>query len=56
MKKKFVPVFEKREKYWIAWAKGLPGANTQGRTLAEARRNLAEAIKLIQEANREFKK
>jgi len=31
----------------------LPGANTQGETLEEVRENLAEAIQLILEANRE---
>jgi len=32
----------------------LPGANTQGRTLEEARENLKEAVQLIIEANREL--
>ena len=31
----------------------LPGANTQGETLEEARENLLEAVALILEANRE---
>ncbi|MCM3873128.1 MAG: type II toxin-antitoxin system HicB family antitoxin [Pyrinomonadaceae bacterium] len=31
----------------------IPGANTQGETLEEARENLSEAIQLILEANRE---
>jgi predicted RNase H-like HicB family nuclease len=31
----------------------LPGANTQGRTLAEARENLKEAITMILDFNRE---
>jgi len=31
----------------------LPGANTQGRTLDEARENLKEAVDLVLEANRE---
>jgi len=30
----------------------MPGVNTQGRTLAEARRNLKEALTLVLEANR----
>jgi predicted RNase H-like HicB family nuclease len=29
-----------------------PGANTQGRTLEEARTNLQEAVELVLEANR----
>jgi len=32
----------------------VPGANTQGRTLEEARENLQEAIRLVFEANREL--
>ncbi|MGQ9555777.1 MAG: type II toxin-antitoxin system HicB family antitoxin [Anaerolineae bacterium] len=32
----------------------LPGANTQGRTLEEARENLKETVQLIIEANREL--
>ena len=32
----------------------LPGANTQGDTLEEARENLREAVALILEANREL--
>ena len=53
MKGKFTAVFEKREKFWIAFVEELPGANTQGETLEEARENLAEAVALILEANRE---
>lgn len=32
----------------------LPGANSQGRTLSEVRKNLKEAIKLVIETNREL--
>jgi predicted RNase H-like HicB family nuclease len=32
----------------------LPGANSQGDTLEEARENLREAVELILEANREL--
>jgi predicted RNase H-like HicB family nuclease len=40
-------------RWYIAYVKELPGANTQGRTLAEARRNLDDAVALIIAANRE---
>ncbi len=50
----YKPVFEQRGEWWIAYAKNLPGANTQGATLAEARENLQDAIKMILEANREI--
>jgi predicted RNase H-like HicB family nuclease len=39
---------------YIAFVEELPGANTQGATLDEARENLQEAVSLILEANREL--
>jgi predicted RNase H-like HicB family nuclease len=47
-------VFEQANGWWIAYVKELPGVNTQGRTLEEARENLQEATRLILEANREI--
>jgi predicted RNase H-like HicB family nuclease len=44
---------EAEEGGYIGYVAELPGANTQGETLEEARHNLAEAIQLILEANRE---
>ncbi|MGB0070902.1 MAG: type II toxin-antitoxin system HicB family antitoxin, partial [Isosphaeraceae bacterium] len=38
----------------IAFVEELPGANTQGTTLDEARENLQEAVALVLEANREL--
>ena len=40
---------------YIAFVEELPGANTQGDTLEEARENLREAVELVLEANRELK-
>lgn len=37
---------------YIGFIEELPGANTQGETLAEARANLEEAAQLVLEANR----
>jgi predicted RNase H-like HicB family nuclease len=37
---------------YVAFLEELPGANTQGETLAEARVNLREAVALVLEANR----
>jgi len=37
---------------YIAFVEQLPGANTQGATLDEARTNLKEAVALVLEANR----
>ena len=39
---------------YIAFVEELPGANTQGDTLQEARENLREAVALVLEANREL--
>jgi len=46
-------VFEQDGDWWIGYVEELPGANTQGRTLEEARENLFEAVQLVLEANRE---
>ena len=45
-------VFQKVPQGYIGFVEGLPGANTQGVTLEEARSNLEEAIVLVLEANR----
>jgi predicted RNase H-like HicB family nuclease len=39
---------------YVAFVEELPGANTQGATLEEARENLREAVTLIIESNREL--
>ncbi|MCX7840093.1 MAG: type II toxin-antitoxin system HicB family antitoxin [Anaerolineae bacterium] len=54
MPNKFTAVFEQDGEWWIGYVEELPGANTQGRTLEEARENLKEAVQLIIEANREL--
>jgi predicted RNase H-like HicB family nuclease len=52
MKGEMTAVFMKVPRGYIGFVEELPGANTQGRTLEEARANLAEAVALILEANR----
>ncbi len=47
-------VFEQDGDWWIAYVEEIPGANTQGRTLEEARENLLEAVTMVVEANREI--
>ena len=49
---KFTAVFQKVPEGYIGFVEELPGANTQGATLDEARTNLAEAVELVLEANR----
>ena len=45
-------VYRKVPEGFIAFVEELPGANTQGSTLEEARTNLEEAVALVLEANR----
>jgi predicted RNase H-like HicB family nuclease len=47
-------VFMKVPEGYVAFIEELPGANTQGTTLEEARQNLREAAALVLEANREL--
>jgi predicted RNase H-like HicB family nuclease len=47
-------VFRKVRGGYVAFVEELPGANTQGKTLAEARANLAEAVQMVLAANREL--
>ena len=48
----FTAVFQKVEEGYIGFVEELPGANTQGATLEEARANLREAVTLVLDANR----
>ncbi len=52
MKLEFTAVFEQVPEGYIGYVEELPGANTQGDTLDEARANLSEAVELVLEANR----
>jgi predicted RNase H-like HicB family nuclease len=49
---KLTRVFQKVPEGYIGFVEELPGANTQGATLEEARANIEEAIALVLEANR----
>ncbi len=49
---KLTAVFEKVPEGYIGFVEELPGANTQGDTLDEVRRNLPEAVELVLAANR----
>jgi predicted RNase H-like HicB family nuclease len=52
MKVQMTAVFKKVSLGYIGFVEELPGANTQGTTLEEARANLTEAVALVLEANR----
>jgi predicted RNase H-like HicB family nuclease len=49
---KLTAVFMKVPEGFVAFIEELPGANTQGQTLEEARENLHEAVALVLDANR----
>jgi predicted RNase H-like HicB family nuclease len=48
----FTAVYMKVPEGYVAFVEEVPGANTQGATLEEARANLHEAVDLVLEANR----
>jgi len=49
---KLTAVFMKVSEGYIGFIEELPGANTQGKTLTEARENLQEAVALVMDTNR----
>jgi predicted RNase H-like HicB family nuclease len=51
-KMSFTAVFLKVPEGYVGFVEELPGANTQGATLEETRKNIKEAVRLILEANR----
>jgi predicted RNase H-like HicB family nuclease len=54
MKVTLTAVFQRFPGGYAAFVEELPGANTQGATLEEARTNLAEAVTMVLQANREL--
>ena len=54
MQLELTAVFRKVPEGYVAFIEELPGANTQGATLEEARANLREAAQLVLEARREL--
>ena len=56
MEIKLTAVFRKFPEGYAAFVEELPGANTQGTTLEEARANLKEAVEMVLQASRELTK
>ena len=52
MRNEFTAVFERDGDWYVAYCPEIPGANGQGKTKEEARKNLADAIALILEDRR----
>ncbi len=46
---KIKATFVKDGKWWVAWTDDVPGAMTQGKTLEEAKENLIDAIREMQQ-------
>ncbi len=53
-KMELTAVYQKVSGGYIAFIEELPGANTQGASLEEARENLTEAVELVLETNRQL--
>jgi predicted RNase H-like HicB family nuclease len=51
---KLTAVYMKVPEGHLAFVEELPGSNTQGKTLEEARANLKEAVTMVLDANREL--
>ncbi len=49
-------VYRKVPEGYVGFVEELPGANSQGATIEEARENLKEAVELVIEANRALTK
>jgi predicted RNase H-like HicB family nuclease len=47
-------VYRKVPDGYVGFVEEIPGANTQGATLEDARKNLSEAVGLVFEANRQL--
>jgi predicted RNase H-like HicB family nuclease len=56
MQLELTAVFGKVPEGYVAYIEEIPGANTRGATLDEARRNLREGVQLVVEANRALAK
>jgi len=53
MHNEFTVIIEQDGEWFIGYCPEVPGANGQGMTIEECKRNLAEAVKLIFEDRRE---
>lgn len=54
MSLKLTAVFRRFPEGYAAFVEELPGANSQGATIEEARANLTEAVEMVLEANRQL--
>ena len=52
MSQRFTAIYKKHGKWYLGWVEEIPGVNTQGKSLKEARENLKETLSLVLEVNR----
>ncbi len=45
-------VYQKHGDWYLGWVEEIPGVNTQGKTMKEAKENLKEALEMVLEANK----
>jgi len=53
MHNEFTSIIEQDDEWFVAYSPEIPGANGQGRSAEDARKNLAAAIALILEDHRQ---
>ena len=51
VKRQFTAVYRKSGKWYSGWIEEIPGVNTQGKTLREAKENLKDALLLVLQTN-----
>lgn len=51
-KGQFTAVYQKVRGGFVGWIEEISGVNTQGKSLAETKENLADALSLVVETNR----
>ena len=52
MSRQFTAIYKRSGEWYLGWIEEIPGVNTQGKTLKEAKENLKEALLLILQTNR----
>ena len=51
-KQRFSANYKKDGRLYLGWVEEIPGVNTQGETLKEARENLKDALRLVLDVNK----
>lgn len=54
MDRQLTAIYEKHDEWIVAYLAEIPGVNTQGKTMQEARENLHDALALFIEASKDL--